>query len=85
MAKRPGTAERSPCPCIRLSSDSKSFDLVATIKDDGTIIGESTFAARVEEVLTRLADEGVARADVIDDVKEIVENRYNTGNYATKR
>lgn len=68
----------------KFNSDSESYDHVATIKDDGTIIGASTFAARVEEVLTRLEEEGVARVDAIDDVKEIVENRYNTGQYVTE-
>jgi hypothetical protein len=69
----------------KFNSNSESYDLVASIKDDGTIIGESTFAARVEEILTRIEEEGVARADVIDDVKQIVENRYNTGQYVTER
>ncbi|SDZ84312.1 hypothetical protein SAMN04488065_0718 [Haloplanus vescus] len=69
----------------KYNSGSESYDLIATIEDDGTIIGASAFASRVEEVLTRVEEKGVERAEVIESVKEIVERRYNNGHYSTVR
>jgi hypothetical protein len=69
----------------KFNSNTDSYELQATINDDGTVDGNSPFANRIDHIFSRIEEEGAPRSETVDDVKTIVENRYNTGQYVTER
>jgi len=69
----------------KFNSDSDSYEIIATISQDGTVTGNSPFAQRVRCIFEEAEDRGVPRSEFIDGALNVIERRYNNWYYATER
>lgn len=69
----------------KFNSDSDSYEVVATISQEGIVTGDSPFAQRVRCVFEKAEDQGFSRSEFLDTALDLIERRYNTGSYVTER
>jgi hypothetical protein len=67
----------------KFNSASDSYEVVATISQEGIVTGDSPFAQRVRCVFEKA--QGFSRSEFLDTALDLIERRYNTGYYSTER
>lgn len=53
----------------------------ATVYDDGTVDGDSIEADHFRDTIQSIHDKGYSPSDYFPEMFEVLDNRYNTGQY----
>lgn len=57
------------------------YDHRATVYDDGTVDGSSIEADHFRDIIQNLSDKGYSPGDYFPEYFEVLDTRYNTGQY----
>lgn len=67
----------------RMDDPDEGYRLQAVIYDDGTVDGDTADAEHFRNIIQNIEDRGYIASDIFPEMFDVVDARYNTGQYRT--